>query len=36
MIFLAATTGLVAPNKCATSAARLDRYTSLDEMLSDI
>jgi hypothetical protein len=36
IIFLAATTGLVAPNKCATAAARLERYTSLDEMLAEI
>jgi hypothetical protein len=36
IIFLAATTGLVAPNSCATAAARLDRYTSLEEMLSEI
>jgi hypothetical protein len=36
MIFLAATTGLVAPNTCATAAARLDHYSSLEEMLSEI
>ena len=36
IIFLAATTGLVAPNKCATAAARLDRYASLEQMLSEI
>jgi hypothetical protein len=36
IIFLAAATGLVAPNTCATAAARLDRYTSLEEMLSDV
>jgi hypothetical protein len=36
IIFLAATTGLVEANKCATTAARLDRYTSLEEMLSEI
>jgi hypothetical protein len=36
IIFLAAMTGLVAPNTCATAAARLDRYLSLEEMLSDI
>lgn len=36
IVFLAATTGLVDANKCATTAARLDRYTSLDEMLADI
>lgn len=36
IIFLAATTGLVEPNKCATTAARLDRYTSLDEMLAEV
>jgi hypothetical protein len=36
IIFLAATTGLVEANRCATAAARLDRYSSLDEMLSEI
>jgi hypothetical protein len=36
IIFLAATTGLVEANKCATTAARLDRYTSLEEMLGEI
>jgi hypothetical protein len=36
IVFLAATTGLVAANKCATAAARLDRYTSLDEMLAEV
>lgn len=36
ILFLAATTGLVEANKCATSAARLDRYTSLEEMLAEI
>ena len=36
IIFLAATAGLVAPNKCATAAARLDHYASLEDLLSDI
>ena len=36
IIFLAATTGLVEPNRCATASARLDHYTSLEEMLGDI
>jgi hypothetical protein len=36
IIFLAATTGLVEPNRCATAAARVDHYTTLDEMLADI
>ena len=36
IVFLAATTGLVEANRCATAAARLERYTSLDEMLSEI
>ena len=36
IVFLAATTGLVEPNRCATAAARLERYTSLEEMLSEI
>ena len=36
IVFLAATTGLVEANRCATAAARLDHYTSLDEMLSEI
>ena len=36
IIFLAATTGLVEPNLCATAGARLDHYTSLEEMLGDI
>ena len=36
IIFLAATTGLVEANRCATAAARLDRYASLEEMLSEI
>ena len=36
IVFLAATTGLVEPNRCATASARLERYNSLDEMLSEI
>ena len=36
IVFLAATTGLVEANRCATAGARLDRYTSLEEMLSEI
>jgi tagaturonate epimerase len=36
IIFLAATTGLVEANRCATAAARLDRYTSLEEMVAEI
>ena len=36
IIFLAATTGLVEPNRCATAGARLDHYASLEEMLADI
>jgi hypothetical protein len=36
IVFLAATTGLAEPNLCATAAARLERYNSLDEMLSEI
>jgi hypothetical protein len=36
IIFLAATTGLVEPNRCATAGARLDHYTSLEGMLADI
>jgi hypothetical protein len=36
IVFLAATTGLVEPNRCATAAARLERYTSLEEMLSEV
>ena len=36
IVFLAATTGLVDRNRCATAAARLDRYGSLEEMLSEI
>ena len=36
IVFLAATTGLVEPNRCATAGARLDHYTSLEQMLSDI
>jgi hypothetical protein len=36
IIFLAATTGLVDANRCARAAARLERYSSLDEMLSEI
>ena len=33
IVFLAATTGWSKRNRCATAAARLDRYTSLEEML---
>ncbi len=36
IVFLAATTGLVEANRCATAAARLDHYSSLDEMLAEI
>ena len=36
IVFLAAATGLVEGNRCANAAARLDHYTSLDEMLSEI
>ena len=36
IVFLAATTGLVEANRCATAAARLERYSSLDEMLAEI
>ena len=36
IVFLAATTGLVEANRCATAAARLERYTSLEEMLAEI
>jgi hypothetical protein len=36
ILFLAATTGLVEANRCATAAARLERYTSLVEMLADM
>ena len=36
IIFLAENTGLVEANRCATAAARLERYTSLDEMLAEI
>jgi hypothetical protein len=36
IVFLAATTGLVEANRCATAAARLDHYRSLDEMLAEI
>ncbi len=36
IVFLAATTGLVEANKCATASARLERYTTLEEMLSEI
>jgi hypothetical protein len=36
IVFLAATTGLVSANLCATAAARLERYTSLEEMLAEI
>ncbi|HET9467609.1 MAG TPA: hypothetical protein VFO48_04330, partial [Vicinamibacterales bacterium] len=36
IIFLAATTGLVEANRCASAGARLDHYTSLEAMLADI
>ena len=36
IVFLAAATGLVEGNRCANAAARLDHYTSLDDMLSEI
>ena len=36
IVFLAATTGLVNANRCATAAARLERYTSVEEMLAEI
>jgi len=36
IVFLAATTGLVEANRCATASARLDRYNSVDEMLAEI
>ena len=36
IVFLAATTGLAEANRCATASARLERYNSLEEMLSDI
>jgi hypothetical protein len=36
IVFLAATTGLVDANLCATAAARLERYTSLEAMLAEI
>ena len=36
IVFLAATTGLAEANLCATAAARLERYISLEEMLSEI
>ena len=36
IVFLAATTGLADANLCATAAARLERYTSLEEMLAEI
>ena len=36
IVFLAATTGLADANRCATAAARLERYKSLDEMLLEI
>ena len=36
IVFLAATTGLAEANLCATAAARLERYNTLDEMLSEI
>src|SRR5688572_16176804 len=36
IIFLAATTGLADANRCATAAARLERYKSLEEMLGEI
>jgi hypothetical protein len=36
IVVLAAATGLVEGNRCADAAARLDHYTSLEEMLSEI
>jgi hypothetical protein len=36
IVFLAATTGLVDANRCATASARLDRYSTLDEMLAEV
>jgi hypothetical protein len=36
IVFLAAATGLVEGNRCANAAARLDHYTSLEEMLADV
>jgi hypothetical protein len=36
IVFLAATTGLAEANRCATAAARLERYNSLEEMLTEI
>jgi hypothetical protein len=36
IVFLAATTGLADANRCATASARLERYNSLEEMLSEI
>ncbi len=36
IVFLAATTGLADANRCATASARLERYSSLEEMLSEI
>lgn len=36
IVFLADTTGLAPASRCATARARLERYTSLDELLADI
>jgi hypothetical protein len=36
IVFLAATTGLAEANLCATAAARLERYNSLEDMLAEI
>ena len=36
IVFLAAATGLVEGNRCANASARLDHYTSLADMLSEI
>jgi hypothetical protein len=36
LIFLAETTGLVAPERCAAVAKLLEGYTTLDQMLGDI
>jgi hypothetical protein len=36
IIFLAATTGLAEANRCATAAARLERYNSMEQMLAEI
>jgi hypothetical protein len=36
IVFLAEATGLVERNRCASASARLDRYGSLEEMLSEI